>query len=305
LAAGGLTADAAARASSNSDSFHGRLSSILPRLLGVSRRDANADPPGAGVGTRHDRGCRRDRDRDLVGAARPPGRSRSVRPSRSRPRRRAECPKLYADLEDRDVPHWIRSRIRDVALGNRREAWHLVADVLPTLGESHSTIEDIVATAGIFGAVNETGKHTLAVVVDREFTNLERRDRVPICRLIATLAQAFDVRFVATTVTRAFVRNHHREDLPGVSEWRVTDREHGPLGDVVENAIVDLDPDGREVQLLRALEAESSETPARTSLSSAGSGSPTTKSSSRSSNTTRRSATREKSRTSVRKRTAR
>jgi hypothetical protein len=79
-------------------------------------------------------------------------------------------PKLYADLEDRDVPHWIRSRIHDVALGNRREAWHLVADVLPSLGESHSAIEDIVATAGIFRAVNETGKHTLAVVVGREFT---------------------------------------------------------------------------------------------------------------------------------------
>lgn len=169
-------------------------------------------------------------------------------------------PELYAELEDRDVPHWIRSRIRDVALGNRREAWHLVADVLPSLGKSHSTIEDIIATAGVFGAVNETGKHTLAVVVGREFTDLERRDRVPICRLIATLAQAFDVRFVATTVTRAFVRNQHREDLPGVSEWRVTDREQGPLGDVVENAIVDLDPDGREVRLLRALEAESSET---------------------------------------------
>jgi hypothetical protein len=31
-------------------------------------------------------------------------------------------PELYAELEDRDVPHWIRSRIRDVALGNRCEA---------------------------------------------------------------------------------------------------------------------------------------------------------------------------------------
>lgn len=169
-------------------------------------------------------------------------------------------PELYAELEDRDVPHWIRSRIRDVALGNRRQVWHLVADVLPTLGKSHSTVEDIIATAGVFGAVNETGNPTVAVVVDREFTDLERRNRVPICRLIATLAQAFDVRFVAGGVTQAFVRSHHREELPSVSNWRVTDRDQGPLGEVVDEAIAALDPDGRPVALLRMLAAQNSET---------------------------------------------
>ncbi|RQG93754.1 helix-turn-helix domain-containing protein [Natrarchaeobius oligotrophus] len=167
-------------------------------------------------------------------------------------------PELYDDLEERGVPYWIRSRIRDVALGDRREAWRLGAEIVPTLGQGHSTVEDVVATAKLFDAL-EGEPPTIAFVVDREFEQLERRKRVKICRLIAALSQGLDVRFVATGVTQAFVQCEHRDQLPGVSDWRHTDRTDGPLADVVDAAVTDLDPDGRDVATLRRLADEDSE----------------------------------------------
>ena len=173
---------------------------------------------------------------------------------------------LYDALEADNIPYWIRSRLRDMALGDRREAWRLVGDIVPNHGHGHSTVEDVLATAGLFEAVSETGHPTVAFVIDREFEQQERRKRVDVCRLIATLSRGLDVRFVASGVTQAFVRNEHREELPGVSEWRNTARDMGPLAETVDEATAGLDPDGRDVQILRSIADEPSETLAYSAL---------------------------------------
>ncbi|UHQ96412.1 winged helix-turn-helix domain-containing protein [Natrinema halophilum] len=169
-------------------------------------------------------------------------------------------PELYDALEEQSIPHWLRSRIRDVALGNRREAWHLVADIIPELGHGRSSVDDILSTATLFRELNGDDVPTVAFVVGKEFKDESRRKRSKICRLIATLANAFDVRFVATGVTQIFVRAHHRDELPGVNDWRRTDSTDTPLAKVVDDAIETLDPDTREIKLLRELEDQDSET---------------------------------------------
>lgn len=167
---------------------------------------------------------------------------------------------VHDELEDLGIDvdaGAYRSLVAKVAAGDSSALTRLI-DRTRTLGEGHSGVEDILAVAQLFDTLEDTP--TIAFVFDREFEQRERRSRVPVCQLIATLAQAFDVRFVAPAVTQAFVRDQHRDHLPGVSEWRVTDQDMGPRSDAVESAIRDLDPDGREVRLLRELADCSSET---------------------------------------------
>jgi len=87
--------------------------------------------------------------------------------------------------------------------------------------------------------------------------------RESIYRLLAVLATGFDIRIVATGRTQHWLAREHREDLPGVSEWRKT---HHPTEDQVERALEVLDPDGRKVELLRQLEDEPAQTLSRHAL---------------------------------------
>jgi len=180
-----------------------------------------------------------------------------VRAVRSLARGRT-VPELYETLEDRDVPHWLRSRIRDVARGNRRTAWHLVTDAVPSLGSGRSTVGDLLATARLFDALE--GTPTLSVIVREDFRDRRRGQRADLCRLVATLSRAFDVRLVATRVTRAWLAREHRADLPGVSEWRNATPTDGPLSALVDEALETLDTDGRPLQVLRSLSDEAGET---------------------------------------------
>lgn len=167
-------------------------------------------------------------------------------------------PELYSALEDRGVPHWLRSRIRDVARGNRRTAWHLVLEAVPGLGSGQSTVDDILTTARLFDALEETP--TLGVIVREDFRNRRRDQRTDLCRLVATLSRAFDVRLVATRVTRAWLAREHREDLPGVSEWCNRATTQGPLSDAVDEALEAIDAGDRSLQILRSLSDEPGET---------------------------------------------
>ncbi|WP_306055617.1 hypothetical protein [Natronococcus wangiae] len=170
-------------------------------------------------------------------------------------------PECYEALEDRDVPYWLRSRIIDVARGNRREAWRLAADLVPNLGQGHSSLEDLFATADFFAVhVPNEQPPTLAITIDRAFEQAPRRKRETVCRLLAILATGFDVRIVASGRTHHWLAREHREDLP-VSAERNTPRVDGSPADVADQAIGELDPDGREVgEVLRPLVDEPTET---------------------------------------------
>jgi len=158
---------------------------------------------------------------------------------------------LLDALDERDVPAHLHSLIDAVARGDRRRAWHLVSGVVPSLGQGQSTVGELLATAGLFDAVPSTP--TLAVRIGPAFRERRREQREDICRLLATLSRSFDVRLIVTGVTRAWLSRAHREDLPGVSEWRNTDPDRGPLADVVDDALATLDPDSREVAVLETL----------------------------------------------------
>lgn len=170
-------------------------------------------------------------------------------------------PELYDDLEEFGLLEWLWSRVRDVGLGDRREAWRLVGKIVPKIGSDVGSIEDLKTTARVFDADQESA--TVAINVPASFRDpdeIRRDQRVDVLELIALLANAFDVRLVATRVTQRWLANEHREDLPGVSEWCNTDRDQPPLADVVDEATDALDPDGRDVTVLRTLYEDHAET---------------------------------------------
>jgi len=165
---------------------------------------------------------------------------------------------LLEAFDDRDVPAHLHGKLLAVARGDRRRAWQLVADVVPSLGSGWSTVEDVLATASLFDVSPRTP--TVAIHVGQGFRERRRDQREDVCSLLATLARGVDVRLVTTGLTRVWLAREHRADLPGVSEWRSADRTQGPLDAVVDEALAALDPDGREVSLLRDLADEPGET---------------------------------------------
>jgi len=158
---------------------------------------------------------------------------------------------LYDALDAADVPYHLQGPIDRVARGDRPMAWRLVAEYLPTLGQGRTSVADLLATVKLFEALEVSP--TLAVSLQRdEFEALRRDQRVDICRLLGRLARAFDVRLECSRVDRLWLAHHHREDLPGVSEWCTT----APTEVDTDAALADLDPDGLPVTLLRTLESD-------------------------------------------------
>lgn len=176
--------------------------------------------------------------------------------------RNKTAPELYDALADLDVPRWLYTRFEWVALGYRRAAWDLTVDVLPGLGQGRSSIEELLATAELF-RVSDTGHRqtaTVSVHITSAFEDLRRDQRVAVCRLLDRLGRGLDVRLVATGRMRLWLREHHREDLPGVSEWCSPPLSEGGTGARVDDALDALDWEGREVGLLRDLRDEAGET---------------------------------------------
>ncbi|MDZ5810565.1 MarR family transcriptional regulator [Halorubrum sp. AD140] len=135
-------------------------------------------------------------------------------------------------------------------------AWKLLT-VLRELGTGHSTTDDIHAAAQLFRFATtthddtQTTAPTIAVeITPGEFEALDRQQRTNICELIGILSKAFDIKLVTTRVTEAFIRHHHRDHLPGVSEWA---NAHHPESRI-DDALTDLNADDTETQILRALD---------------------------------------------------
>jgi DNA-binding MarR family transcriptional regulator len=165
---------------------------------------------------------------------------------------------LLDELQERGVPRHLRGKILAVARGDRRRAWHLAADAVPGLAGGRSTLEDLLATASLFDATPEPP--VLAVRMGPAFRERRREQREAVLELLARLARGFDVRLVATRLTRAWLAREHREDLPGVSDLRNAHRDASPVADRVDEALATLDADGGEASLLETLADEPGET---------------------------------------------
>ena len=174
-------------------------------------------------------------------------------------------PELYDALEERDVPYWLQSPIRSVAQGDRAAAWELVSTRLPAVGRDAGTVDDLLTVAGLLAADEGDTTPTVTVVVETDFREQRREQRVDICRLLAALARGLGVRLVCSGLTQRWLLKTHREELP-VSSFDNHPRESGPVSALVEEALGTLDPDGTAVEVLRRVARTPGETLSYTSL---------------------------------------
>jgi len=163
-------------------------------------------------------------------------------------------PQLYDSLEERDVPFWLHSWIRDVARGDKTAALLLAGRLLPGLGHGHSSLDDISPVIGLLEAV-ESPAPTIAVHVDDSFRDRLRQQREAVLELVVQLSQHLDVQLVATQVTGRWLLQQHRETLPRVSDWSIAPPDAPPTEAAVAEACDALNSDGRSVAILRRLAA--------------------------------------------------
>lgn len=166
-------------------------------------------------------------------------------------------PELYDALQDRGVPYWLHSWIRDVALGNKTAALRLAGRLTPGLADT-ATVEQLVATATLFDTLD--GETTVAIQAGAPFRERRRDQREDVLRLVATLAQGMDVRLVSGRLTRRWLAHEHRSDLPDVRSWCSDHRDSTPTIQArVDDALDALTPDDRETLLLRRVADDPSE----------------------------------------------
>ena len=97
---------------------------------------------------------------------------------------------------------------------------------------------------------------TIAITITSEFREQRAGQREQICNVIAELAHVCDVHLVGGERFQQWLVDRHRSDLP-VSSGRIAQHNSGPLAELVDRALGDLNPDGREVKILHQLSEES------------------------------------------------
>jgi hypothetical protein len=105
-----------------------------------------------------------------------------------------------------------------------------------------------------------TAMPTVAVRVDDAFDELRADQRADIVELLANLANAVDLRIIATGRWQRKLAREYREQLPAVSEQCNAGPSAGAIAATAEEARAALDPDGRKVRILRQLAKQTSET---------------------------------------------
>ena len=132
--------------------------------------------------------------------------------------------------------------------------------------ESTSRLRAVVYVVPRLLALSEDTP-TITVRLDDEFWALKREQRVDLCQYINEYAQGCDVRLIATGRIHWRLYQDHREDIC-VSRDDIRHPDGGPISERVAEARNELDQDGREVQLLRWLADEDSETLSYSALDS-------------------------------------
>lgn len=157
-----------------------------------------------------------------------------------------------------------RTLILRTARGDEEAMWNLLRET-HGLGTGRSPFTDVISAAKVFEiAVEHTPDRTvptIAVHVSRTFREVRADQRRDVCELIATLARGCDVRLITSGLVTRWLASEHRPDLPGVSDaCSIPRRRSPPVDELVRTAFTELDPDGREVSILRALAEEPGET---------------------------------------------
>jgi hypothetical protein len=180
---------------------------------------------------------------------------------------------------------------RDVARGDSRGLWTLLRATaefgqprdrrsvlgvgidapLSAVANGPLAVLGLTDTDRTDGSDTETsGTETIAVRIGAGFREQRADQRRALCSLLADLAQAFDVRLVASGLTRRFLATEHRGDLPGVSDPCNDSPRAGRLAALVDDALGAIDPDGRPMSILRQIAADPAETLSYHALASDG-----------------------------------
>ncbi|OYR56630.1 hypothetical protein DJ70_07900, partial [Halorubrum halodurans] len=169
----------------------------------------------------------------------------------------------YDELHDRldrlgitDTPLTAsyRSLITNLCRGHETDAWELLTEIR-RLGSGHTTTNDVLATANIFRytARIRDAPPVITVTVNHDtIRSMPRDQRSDVFRLLSTLSHGLDVRLVTGRVTRAWLRDQHRDDLTAVNNWPDTRRGEPSI----DTALATLDPDGLPVAVLRRIHNE-------------------------------------------------
>jgi len=164
----------------------------------------------------------------------------------------------------------LRSLILGVAQGHEAALWEFLREARQ-LGSAHSEIDDAVSVARLFTlaleAEPERDTPTIGFTVKPEFREQRADQRETVCRIVAELSRGCDVHLTGSGLTRRWLVDAHRTDLPVSSEC-ITTPTGGPVSELVETALSELNPDGREVRILRELSSEPTETLSYHSLES-------------------------------------
>lgn len=115
------------------------------------------------------------------------------------------------------------------------------------------------ATANVLSILNaaeEPAPPTVAITLPEGFREVQRETRSAWCQLVAMVGRVCDVRLISSRVDRAWLSENHRDDLPGVSEWRDPRPDEDALAAVVEA----VDIGSREERILTHLAEDDTET---------------------------------------------
>ena len=123
----------------------------------------------------------------------------------------------------------------------------------------HAPVEEIVDGPLAVLRVS-TAMPTVAVRVDDAFDELRADQQADIVELLANLANAVDLRIVATGRWQRKLAREYREQLPAVSEQCNAGPSAGAIAATAEEARAALAADGRKVRILRQLAEQTSET---------------------------------------------
>lgn len=157
----------------------------------------------------------------------------------------------------------LRSLTARVARGDARAMWSLLRE-LKRPGTGKTPLEDAYPMVRIFALAleNQPDRDIPTVVVETTAAFREQRadQRRQICGLLTELAAGVNVTIVGTGLTRRWLLETHREDLPVSAECNTSGPENTPSA-LAERATGEIDPDSREVsEVLRPLADETTET---------------------------------------------
>lgn len=172
----------------------------------------------------------------------------------------------YHDLLDQadiDAQHGsFRSLVLGVAQGDESALWSLLRETRQ-LGTGHSTIDDAVDVARLFRLALENQPDrdtpTVTFTMKPEFREQRANQRRELCAVLAELSRGCNVHLVGSGLSRRWLIDTHRTDLPVSSECN-TPQKDSPLSELVDEALGELDSDGREAMILHQLSEESTET---------------------------------------------